>query len=57
MVVCEEFVTGFFVVVIVRVGCFFFSFCFEKRDGEIKKQMQSGTAAFLCVAKTESQLV
>lgn len=58
MVVCEELVTGF-VVVIVRVGLlvFFPLYLLCKRDGEIKKQMQSGTAAFLCGAKAESQLV
>lgn len=57
MVVCEELVTGF-VVVIVRVGLlFFFLYLLCKRDGEIKKQMQSGTATFLCGAKPENQLV
>lgn len=57
MVVCEELVTGF-VVVIVRVGLLFFPlYLLCKRDGEIKKQMQSGAAAFLCGAKTERQLV
>lgn len=56
--VCEELVTGF-VVVIVRIGLLFFFFLYLlcKRDGEIKKQMQSGLAAFLCGAKTESQSV
>lgn len=58
MVACEELVTGF-VVVIVRVGLLFFFFLYLlcKRDEEIKKQMQSRTATFLCGAKTESQLV
>lgn len=37
MVVCEELVTGF-VVVIVRVGLLFFPlYLLCKRDGEIKK--------------------
>lgn len=38
VVVCEELVTGFFVVVIVRVVCFFSFVCFEKEMEKSKNK-------------------